>query len=50
MYLAGVSCAGLGNVTVIDGIPAHHPSKLVLSQTTTEEERTWQTSQSWLGL
>lgn len=39
VYLAGVSCAGLGNITVVDSIAARHPPQLVLSQMTTEEER-----------
>lgn len=32
LYLAGVSCAGLRNVTVVDGVAALHPSQLVLSK------------------
>lgn len=31
-YLAGVSCAGLGNVAVVNGIAARHASQLVLSK------------------
>lgn len=29
-YLAGVSCAGLSNVTVVDSFTTRHPSQLVL--------------------
>lgn len=38
-YLAGVSHAGLRDVTVVYSVTARHPSQLVLSQTTTEEDR-----------
>lgn len=45
-YLAGVSHAGLGDVTVVDSVTARHPSQLVLSQTTIEEEGRWRMERS----
>lgn len=36
VYLAGVSCAGLRNVTFVNSIAARHTSQLILSKTTRE--------------
>lgn len=39
MNLAGVSCAGLRDVTVVDGFTAGHTSQLVLSHTRDRRKR-----------